>query len=214
MEAVVGFDQDDRFWKRTRFLLVALVLCRGLVWLCVLPPFEGWDEYQHVGYVQHVAETGRAAVLGETNVPASFCRAQPGFRSLRARSSISSVSALWVFRLLGEAARFHRPPLAIPLPRCRSMRRSTGRSIIGLWRRFTVWRGRRSSEGIGGRFASAESGFHRRSRLGGASRRRATCTRRSARLAVWALDRDAAAVPYQRRAGVANDAPASCWRPW
>ncbi len=79
MEAVGAFGEDDRFWKRARLLLVALVVCRGLVWLCVLPPFEGWDEYQHVGYVQHVAETGEAAVFGETNVPASLLLAQHEF---------------------------------------------------------------------------------------------------------------------------------------
>jgi hypothetical protein len=46
-----------------------LVVCRGLVALCVLPPFEGWDEYQHVAYVEHVRATGKAAVLWETAVP-------------------------------------------------------------------------------------------------------------------------------------------------
>lgn len=61
-----------RLWQRFRLLLVALVVCRGLVFLCVLPLFEGWDEYEHVGYVVHVQETGRPAVLGETNVPASL----------------------------------------------------------------------------------------------------------------------------------------------
>ena len=45
------------------------MICRGLVILCVMPPFEAWDEYQHVGYVEHVRETGRAAVLNETMVP-------------------------------------------------------------------------------------------------------------------------------------------------
>lgn len=56
-------------WARLRALLIALVLARGLVWLCVLPPFEGWDEYQHLGYVVHVATTGDRAVLNETRVP-------------------------------------------------------------------------------------------------------------------------------------------------
>ncbi|MGE3820985.1 MAG: hypothetical protein AB7I30_16355 [Isosphaeraceae bacterium] len=58
-----------------RALLVALVLARGIVWLCVLPPFEGWDEYQHLGHVAHVAETGRRAVLNETRVPSSLLAA-------------------------------------------------------------------------------------------------------------------------------------------
>lgn len=79
MEAVEARGDEARLWSRIRLSLVALVLCRGLVWLCVLPPFEGWDEYQHVGYVQHVAETGKAAVLGETNVPPSLLSAQGEF---------------------------------------------------------------------------------------------------------------------------------------
>src|SRR5262245_38864012 len=58
------------FWFRT--LLVALVVARGLVYLSVMPLFEGWDEYEHVGYVVHVLATGRPAVLGQTNVPASL----------------------------------------------------------------------------------------------------------------------------------------------
>ena len=56
--------------RRFRLLLVGLILARGVVELCVMPPFEGWDEYQHVGYVVHVLETGRRATLGETLVPA------------------------------------------------------------------------------------------------------------------------------------------------
>ena len=56
-------------WRAFRWLLVALVLCRGLVILCVMPPFEGWDEYQHVGYIEHIRETGHAPVLWETRVP-------------------------------------------------------------------------------------------------------------------------------------------------
>lgn len=61
--------RDDAAWRRFRWVLVSLVCCRGLVLLCVMPPFEAWDEYQHVGYVVHVARTGQAPVPGETMVP-------------------------------------------------------------------------------------------------------------------------------------------------
>ena len=40
-----------------------------------MPPFEGWDEYQHVAYVVHVRENGRRATLGETEVPRSLLAA-------------------------------------------------------------------------------------------------------------------------------------------
>lgn len=44
-------------------LLIALFVARGVALLCVMPPFEGWDEYQHVAYVQHLLETGEDPVL-------------------------------------------------------------------------------------------------------------------------------------------------------
>jgi hypothetical protein len=42
--------------------------------LCVLPPFEGWDEYQHVGYVEHVRATSARPVLGAALVPSALLR--------------------------------------------------------------------------------------------------------------------------------------------
>ena len=56
------------FWRRMRLLLVALVVCRGVVVLSILPPFEGWDEYQHVAYVEHMRQTGQAPIAGQTTV--------------------------------------------------------------------------------------------------------------------------------------------------
>ena len=38
-----GPSTPGKAWRRFRVLLVGLVLCRGLVLLCVMPPFEGWD---------------------------------------------------------------------------------------------------------------------------------------------------------------------------
>lgn len=57
---------------RFRLVLVGLILARGVAELCVMPPFEGWDEYQHVGHIVHVLETGRRATLGTTEVPRSL----------------------------------------------------------------------------------------------------------------------------------------------
>src|SRR5579864_5982967 len=70
-------------WKRLRLLLLCLVFCRGLVLMTLLPPFEAWDEYQHVGYVLHVAQTGLAAKVGETNVPPSLIAALAQFPQSR-----------------------------------------------------------------------------------------------------------------------------------
>jgi hypothetical protein len=40
-----------------------------------MPPFEGWDEFQHVAYIVHLNETGARPILGESIVPPSLqCR--------------------------------------------------------------------------------------------------------------------------------------------
>ncbi len=62
----------SHFWRRMRLLLVALVVCRGVVLLSILPPFEGWDEYQHVAYVEHMRQTDRAPIAGQTTVAPEF----------------------------------------------------------------------------------------------------------------------------------------------
>jgi hypothetical protein len=57
------------FWRWACRLLVGLVIVRGVVALCVMPPFEGWDEYQHVGYVERMRQGEGRPVLGEATVP-------------------------------------------------------------------------------------------------------------------------------------------------
>ncbi|HKI21525.1 MAG TPA: hypothetical protein VKA15_26760 [Isosphaeraceae bacterium] len=71
-EASGGQTPQVRPRPRLKIILVALVLCRGLVLLCVIPPFEGWDEFQHVAYVVHLNEAGARPILGETTVPRSL----------------------------------------------------------------------------------------------------------------------------------------------
>ena len=50
-------------------LLFLLMVARGVVLLCVLPPLEGWDEYQHVGYIDYVSRKGELPVMGRPGVP-------------------------------------------------------------------------------------------------------------------------------------------------
>lgn len=64
-----------RHWNRFRILLVLLFAARGIMTLCIVPPFEGWDEYQHVAYIVHLIETDRDPILRETTVPDSALRA-------------------------------------------------------------------------------------------------------------------------------------------
>jgi hypothetical protein len=49
-------------------LLVAAFLARGPLYLSVFPPFEGWDEYQHLAYIAHLDETGTIPVFDESRV--------------------------------------------------------------------------------------------------------------------------------------------------
>jgi hypothetical protein len=58
---------------------VGLVLWRGLVVLCVMPPFEAWDEYQHVGYIEYLIENRTRPNLGQADVPASLLARLPEF---------------------------------------------------------------------------------------------------------------------------------------
>ena len=43
-------------WWTFVIVLVALFLSRGVVTLCIFPPLEGWDEYQHVAYIQYLID--------------------------------------------------------------------------------------------------------------------------------------------------------------
>lgn len=59
-------------WRLVAGLLIAAFLARGPLYLCVFPPLEGWDEYQHLGYIAYLDETGRPPVLDSSNVPATL----------------------------------------------------------------------------------------------------------------------------------------------
>jgi hypothetical protein len=106
--------------RRFRLALVGLVLARGLVDLCVIPPFEGWDEYQHVAYVAHVVETGRPAVLGTAEVPGSLLRAMiPAFPQPRqaldqldSRLGALDYSSYWSQRAIEPTGLPPRGPVA------------------------------------------------------------------------------------------------------
>ena len=51
-------------------LFIAVFLARAPLYLSVFPPFEGWDEYQHLAYIAYLDQTGRIPVFGpDTRVP-------------------------------------------------------------------------------------------------------------------------------------------------
>ena len=59
-------------WRRFCALSAVIFLVRGMFVLSVLPPFEGWDEYQHLAYIAFLVEHGRDPVLKESRVPRSL----------------------------------------------------------------------------------------------------------------------------------------------
>src|SRR5688500_4355884 len=56
----------SRSWWLVAGLLIAAFLARGPLYLSVFPPFEGWDEYQHLAYIAHLDEVGTIPVVHET----------------------------------------------------------------------------------------------------------------------------------------------------
>lgn len=91
-----GPTSGGHYWRAIRRLLTALVLARGVVLMCVMPPLEGWDEYQHVAYVHLMSETGRPPVFGEAEVPrallASAVQFPQGRHALKQLRSFGAMS--------------------------------------------------------------------------------------------------------------------------
>jgi len=52
--------------------VIAIYVLRAAALLSILPPLEGWDEYQHLARVAYLVENGRSPTLGESVVPRSL----------------------------------------------------------------------------------------------------------------------------------------------
>ncbi|MDQ5846414.1 MAG: glycosyltransferase family 39 protein [Acidobacteriota bacterium] len=59
-------------WKKITIALTLLIIARGVFVLCVLPPFEGWDEYQHIAYIVYIKEQREIPRYGDSTVPSSM----------------------------------------------------------------------------------------------------------------------------------------------
>ncbi|HKE87430.1 MAG TPA: hypothetical protein VKB50_26920 [Vicinamibacterales bacterium] len=62
----------SRAWWLVAASLIAAFLARAPLYLSVFPPFEGWDEPQHLAYIVHLDETGTVPVMNESVVPLSL----------------------------------------------------------------------------------------------------------------------------------------------
>jgi hypothetical protein len=61
-----------RAWWLLAASLIVAFLARTPLYLSVLPPFEGWDEHQHLAYIVHLDQTGAIPVLDNAVVPRSL----------------------------------------------------------------------------------------------------------------------------------------------
>src|SRR5678815_625477 len=60
----------SRSWWIVAGLLITAFLARTPLYLSVFPPFEGWDEYQHLGYIAYLEQTSTIPVFSSaTRVP-------------------------------------------------------------------------------------------------------------------------------------------------
>jgi hypothetical protein len=59
-------------WWLVATSLIAAFLARAPLYLSVFPPFEGWDEPQHLAYIVHLDETGTVPVMNSSIVPFSL----------------------------------------------------------------------------------------------------------------------------------------------
>jgi hypothetical protein len=65
--------------SRIVLLLLNIFIARGIILACVLPPFEGWDEYQHLGYIDYCAYHTEPAVYQQTQLASDFIRSVDQF---------------------------------------------------------------------------------------------------------------------------------------
>src|SRR5688500_18282230 len=66
---IAGGGTRSRAWWLVAGTLVVAFLARGPLYLSVLPPFEGWDEHQHLAYIAHLDQTGSIPVMDQSVVP-------------------------------------------------------------------------------------------------------------------------------------------------
>jgi len=55
-------------WGRFCSLLILFSVVKAMVYFSLIPPLEGWDEYQHLSYIYYLEETGSRPILQNANV--------------------------------------------------------------------------------------------------------------------------------------------------
>jgi len=53
-------------WPLFCFLLLCFVMLKGIAYLAIMPPFEGWDEYQRVGFIKYLEDHHERPILDKS----------------------------------------------------------------------------------------------------------------------------------------------------
>jgi len=56
-------------WTSFCLIVALLFFLRGLFFLCLYPPLEGFDEHQHIAYVVYIGQSGDVPKYRETTIP-------------------------------------------------------------------------------------------------------------------------------------------------
>jgi hypothetical protein len=62
------FFSPSEHWFNYCALLISLFLVKSVVLMSIIPPFEGWDEYQHLAYMSYLDEFDAPPVLNKSFV--------------------------------------------------------------------------------------------------------------------------------------------------
>lgn len=98
-------------WWRFSLACAVVFLLRGIFVLSVLPPFEGWDEYQHLAYVVFVGENHRPPRQGLDTVPESLLEKLSAYPHPRfAATQLKPLGATDYQQYWSEGTREPKPP--------------------------------------------------------------------------------------------------------
>lgn len=101
-------------WRWSSLLPPALALASGLLWVVVVPPFEGPDEVAHVQYARFIAESGRLPA----EIPSVDSPWREGFYEW-VQPPLHYLAGASLIRALGASSDPPHPPRLEPNPRSR-----------------------------------------------------------------------------------------------
>jgi hypothetical protein len=119
----VGPPKNGVSARKGLFLVLISLLCaRAIMVLSVIPPFEAWDEYQHVAYIEHILTLHAAPTLNDTSkdlptratIPNAVLASVIAFPQPQGVTQLLAVGGVeyqtyWTLREANQAPRLRRP---------------------------------------------------------------------------------------------------------